>query len=47
MAHSTLRKRLRRRRRQMRVWDGFSIGIIAILAGVTLILVAIAIRTTG
>ena len=46
MAHSTFRRRLRRRRRQMRVWDGFSIGIIAILAGITLVLASIAMRSS-
>jgi uncharacterized membrane-anchored protein len=45
MSPSSLRRRLRNRRRGIRFWDGFSVGVIAILAGVTLILVALAMRS--
>ena len=44
MALRTVRRRMRRVRRQTRFWDGVSVGSIAVLAGVTLILVSLAMR---
>jgi hypothetical protein len=44
MPAGKLRRRIRRARRNTRRWDGFSVGIIAILAGITLLLVAVAMQ---
>jgi hypothetical protein len=39
-----MRRRIKRARRHRRPWEGYSTGIIAILAGITLILVAVALQ---